>query len=215
MNSFSFLTLLVFLLFRQEMRQKVENPSKSGIIGIDNRGVPWSSMNFVVKISLCSSYFLQSWLSHTSPKTCQADCSIARNNFSQKLCRSSVIGYTTPQSFARPAPHQPHNPYTTSYTYYTPTIHPLIHPLCTHYTIYPPPPASWQRRNEANHKVCNCERRNAKGPVWGPKVHVTCAARRKRRWMRCNGLYGSSPNPAEFAPSVPRNLKHFRKPHKQ
>lgn len=58
-----------------------------------------------------------------------------------------------------------------------------------------------------------------KGPRMGPKVHEvdSALARAQTKVDEVYGLYGSSPNPAEFAPSpskFPQTLKHFQKSHK-
>ena len=84
-----------------------------------------------------------------------------------------------------------------------------------------------------NRKVLALRCWNArKGPRMGPKVHEVDSARsskqgssllevgllRARAQTKVDevyGPYGSSPNPAEFAPSkFPQTLKYFRKPRK-
>ena len=135
---------------------------------------------------------------------------IVGHTFSQSLSKL-VIGYTTPQSLpARPAPYQPHTPHPT----------PLLLRV-----------DSDEMRQ--NRKVLALRCWNArKGPRMGPKVHEVDSARsskqgssllevgllRARAQTKVDevyGPYGSSPNPAKFAPSkFPQTLKYFRKPRK-
>lgn len=137
---------------------------------------------------------------------------------STKSLSKLVIGYTTPQSLpARPAPHQLpypiHQPYT-NHTGYTPTIHnPTTPPIPLLLRVdsdemWQKPVGFWLMRHW-----------NArKGPRMGPKVHEvdSALARAQTKVDEVYGPYGSSPNPAEFAPSkFPQTLKYFRKPHKQ
>ena len=106
-----------------------------------------------------------------------------------KVCRSWLLGtlYLNhyPHAQLHINSHAPH------------PIHP--HQLYTHHTLaihppHTPPPASWQRRNEAKPQGLWLMRRwNARsGPVWGQKsTKWTPRLRgRKRRWMRCTARMG-------------------------
>lgn len=123
---------------------------------------------------------------------------------SPKSCRSWLLGYTTPQSLpTRPAPHQ--LPYPTHHTTYTPTIHQLYtHHTQSHNPPHTPPLRVDSDEMRQNRKVLALRCWNArKGPRMGPKVHEvdSALARAQTKVDEVYGPYGSSPNPAKFAPS--------------
>lgn len=132
---------------------------------------------------------------------------------SPKSCRSWLLGYTTPQSLpTRPAPHQPHTPYT--HINHTPTIHnPTTPPIPLLLRV----DSDEMRQKPAGFYLMRCWTAR-KGPRMGPKVHEvdSALARAQTKVDEVYGPYGSSPNPAKFAPSkFPQTLQYFRKSHKQ
>lgn len=152
-----------------------------------------------------------------SPKVCRSwllATPVPRTHtFSQKLSKL-VIGYTTPQSLpARPAPYQPHTPHT--HTNHTPTIHnPTTPPIPLLLRV----DSDEMRQKPAGFCLMRCWTAR-KGPRMGPKVHEvdSALARAQTKVDEVYGPYGSSPNPAKFAPSpskFPQTLKYFRKPRK-
>ena len=117
----------------------------------------------------------------------------------------------TPSSTSTPIPHTPYH----LYTNYTPTIHnPTTPPIPLLLRV-----DSDEMRQ--NRKVLALRCWNArKGPRMGPKVHEvdSALARAQTKVDEVYGPYGSSPNPAKFAPSpskFPQTLQYFRKSHKQ
>lgn len=131
----------------------------------------------------------------------------------------SHISYSTPTA---PEPHTPspkHTPIP-----HTPILPPHSKVPSTHSTIPTTPPIPLLLRVDSDEMRQNRQvlgswgAGNArKGPRMGPKVHEvdSALARAQTKVDEVYGPYGSSPNPAEFAPSkFPQTLKYFRKPHK-
>lgn len=156
----------------------------------------------------------------TSPKSIPP---IQRPVYPIRQPHNPIPTLSTPPT-STPIPHTPYH----LYTNYTPTIHnPTTPPIPLLLRV-----DSDEMRQ--NRKVLALRCWNArKGPRMGPKVHEVDSARsskqgssllevgllRARAQTKVDevyGPYGSSPNPAEFAPSkFPQTLQYFRKSHKQ
>ena len=137
---------------------------------------------------------------------------------SPKSCRSWLLGTLYLNHYPHAQLHiNSHTPYT--HTNYTPTIPPTPHHTSAIHPPHTPPlrvDSDEMRQKPAGFYLMRCWTAR-KGPRMGPKVHEvdSALARAQTKVDEVYGPYGSSPNPAEFAPSkFPQTLKHFRKPHK-
>ena len=181
-------------------------------------------MNFGEKFPYALLTFSQKFVEagywvHLIPKTCQVDCS-THAHLLPKVCRSWLLGtlhpnhYPHAQLHINPIPHTPYTPYT--HTNYTPTIHnPTTPPIPLLLRV----DSDEMRQKPAGFYLMRCWTAR-KGPRMGPKVHEvdSALARAQTKVDEVYGPYGSSPNPAKFAPSpskFPQTLQYFRKSHKQ
>ena len=158
----------------------------------------------------------------TSPK--KADCGINTHHTPPPNLVQAIISHISYSTPTAPEPHTPpqNTPQSKPICQYS--THPTPkHPAPTHYLTTPPIPLLLRvDSDEMWQKPVGfwlMRHWNArKGPRMGPKVHEvdSALARAQTKVDEVYGPYGSSPNPAEFAPSkFPQTLKYFRKPHKQ
>lgn len=180
-------------------------------------------MNFGEKFPYALLTFSQKFVEagywvHLIPKTCQADCS-THAHLLQKVVKADYWVHYTPSHHvpkkhtANPAPSIPHTPTSQPNTHTpsstsTPIPHTPYH-LYTHHTqshnpSHTPPLRVDSDEMRQNRKVLALRCWNArKGPRMGPKVHEvdSALARAQTKVDEVYGPYGSSPNPAKFAPS--------------